>query len=117
MACRGAAGREALGLARVLDAPDLIVQALNRLAWIRRTRGRSVPVLSEEAAVLARTLGDPLLPASSLQHLARSYRHNNPSRALELQSQAMTFGEAEGDAKRLGHGHMNMAYRSRSAAR
>ncbi|WP_165794188.1 ATP-binding protein [Deinococcus aerius] len=104
------AGREALSLARELDAPHLVVQALNRLAWVQQEEISVARPLSEEALAVARRLGDPFLLVSSLQGVARSYRGEDPHLALRLQREAMDLLHAAGDAKRLGHGHMNMAY-------
>lgn len=104
------AGREALNLARELGADHLVVQALNRLAWVQQEQPLLSRPLSEEALAVARTLNDPFLLVSSLQGVARSYRQEDPQRAMQLQREAMDLLLAAGDAKRLGHGHMNMAY-------
>lgn len=103
-------GTEALHRAQELDLPDLVVQSLNRLAWVEAESPDVARPLSEQALALARTLGDPSLLASSLQGVARSYRHENPSLALTLQGEAMTHLHTLGDVRRLGFGHMNTAY-------
>ncbi|MFC4453893.1 ATP-binding protein [Deinococcus sonorensis] len=104
------AGQEALDIARRLHASSLVVQALNRLAWLCQEDVEAARPLSQEALALSRTLEEPSLLVSSLQGVARSYRQENPQLAMQLQQEAMALLKRLGDPKRLGHGHMNMAY-------